>query len=184
MALCTLTEVKNYYGIAKTTEDALLTVLTERVSQQIETYCDRIFTSAEYTEYYDGDRREFLYTNQYPITSVSGIWNDATWTWGADTLVAAADYRVSTNGRRVILKTGYFSDYTENVKVIYTGGYTTIPADLVQAAVEETVHRYKYREDIGLAGKTHVDGTVSYLDRKLLPQTVEILDRYRRRDVV
>ncbi len=190
MALCTLDNVKAYLDMPvekKNPEtDDLLTVFIDRVSKRMETYCDRIFVSDEYTEYYDGDSRGFLYTNQYPITSVSGIWNDAAWTWDTNKLVAAADYRISNNGRRVILKTGYFENYTENIKIIYTAGYASaaIPLDLVDACIKEVAKAYKQKGDPHVTVESHPDGSSTRFATDFLPSTISVLDKYKNMDIV
>ena len=52
--LCALQDVKTYLGKTDTNSDTVLTSLVTNVSAMIETYCNRTFASASYTETYNG----------------------------------------------------------------------------------------------------------------------------------
>jgi hypothetical protein len=166
-------------------DDDLINGLINRVSAVMETYVDRKLMSREATEYYDGDNRNRLYTNRYPITSVSGIWDDSTWTWGSDTLTAATSYRISNDGRSIMLKDGYRFYYSnENVKIIYTAGYTTIPYDIEDACIKQISSVFKSKEDIHVFSKSLEDGSIERYQTALLPSVKLVLDLYRNKDIV
>lgn len=184
MALCTLAEVKEYNDITDTTNDTLLTNLISRVSKEIETYCDRTFSSASYIEYHNGGGNDRVYTNQYPIITGSGVevWDDIDWDWTSDDLVDSDDYMV--DDYCIQLKSLIFVDGVNNVKISYTSGYDTIPTDLIQVCIEETIHTFKKRKHIDISSKALADGTVSYVIDSFLPKTLAVLNYYKRRYMV
>ena len=187
MDLCTLDDVKQFYGIIGTDpdQDDLVENLITWVSKYFETYCNRTFGEANYTEYYDGGVDKIAMTN-YPITVVSGVWDDDTWSWASSTSVSGIYYRIADNEREIIFRDTSLGDYSANVKVNYTAGYTTttLPTDLKLACIEEVVRRFKRRLEVDVVGKTLEDGSSTLLAGEMLPQTMAVLDRHKRRRVV
>lgn len=181
MALCTLSEAKEYADITTTTNDTLLTNLISRVSTEIETYCDRIFSSASYIDYHDGSGNDKLYTDHYPIITGEGVevWDDTEWDWETTDLIDSNDYMI-IDDRGIFLQSSIFVDGTKNVKVSYTAGYDTIPTDLTQVCIEEVIHTFKRRKHIDVANKNLPDGTVTYIIDSFLPKTLVILNHYKR----
>ena len=86
------------------------------------------------------------------------------------------------------LASGVFSRGLANVKLAYTAGFEVIPADLAQAAVEQSVVRFQQsfagQGRLGLAARTVADGTVSFRDGELLPQVRAVLERYVNRSLL
>lgn len=74
MALITLNEISQYYGIDAEDQDTkdVFEALADRVSDLAETYCNRIFTAADYTEYHNGGRSSIFIKNP-PINSLSRV---------------------------------------------------------------------------------------------------------------
>ena len=72
--------------VLKTTPemDTFFDSLIDQMSTKFETYCDRQFVSRAHTDYLDGESGTVLFPKHYPITSVSGIWDDSAWSWAAD----------------------------------------------------------------------------------------------------
>lgn len=178
-ALCTRKEVKDYINIKgdDNTVDNLLNDLIGRISTAFESFCGRPFISASYTEYYDGDGSNMLFVDKYPLTSIDSINDDTSWSWGASTLIAATNYRIADE-RYVILDTT-LSKGNQNVKIVYTGGYSTIPADLKQACIEESGRKLKHRVDYDEIAKTLSDGSVQYAEKDFLAQTLKTLSFYK-----
>jgi hypothetical protein len=179
--LCLVSEVKNYLGITTidSTEDALIETLIDGVSKLFEMYCGTVFEATEYTEFYDGDGTSCLFPYNYPITSISGIWDDMSWEWGDNTKIEATNYRIK-NSNTIILRDIVFYDYEQNIKIIYTAGYITIPADIKQACVEETARKYKGKEHIDMVSLSFgTESTTKYIN-DLLPTTKTVLSKYRK----
>lgn len=181
-SLITLDNVKLFIGLSNSTSDVddLIEDLIDRISTSFETYCDRKFLSREYTEYYDGVGEDKLFVDQYPIITISGIWDDRDWGWASDTIVDSDYYRISNNGWFVVFNNTVLLDYQQNVKIAYTAGYSTIPDDLKQACIEEVARTYKNKNQIDISSKTLIDGSVSYVVTDFLPKTLTILNKYKK----
>lgn len=180
MALCTRKQVKDFLGITgvDAVADTKINDLITGVSSIIETYCGRVFELTEHTEYYDGHGDDTLYTQQSPITTVSGIWEDVNREWGVDTVFEPSDYIVLED--RVLLKGYYFNRGKTNIKIIYSAGYETIPADIAQVAVQEVARAYKHNNNLGVFSSTTMDSvTTNFITDAFLPQSVIVLDSYK-----
>jgi hypothetical protein len=74
--LVSLSRVKEFLSISGSTDDAKLNTIITAVSRGIEKWCDRVFSSASYTHYFDG-RNDFyvsyLPLKQYPVTAISRV---------------------------------------------------------------------------------------------------------------
>ena len=194
MALTTLSGVNDYKGWttgADTTRDAQVTTLIDSISARFETYCDRKFNSASYTEYYNGERGPYMYLDQYPITVITSIYDDTSWVWGSGTLVSGTNYRIANN-QGVVFKYGV-SIGEQNIKVAYTAGYTTIPYDLENACIEEVADQWKQstKSTGTIKSKTLPDGSVQYGDGggsastpPFRATTMDLLERYRNKHIV
>ncbi|MBW1666718.1 MAG: phage head-tail connector protein [Deltaproteobacteria bacterium] len=182
-ALTSLDNVKEFLGISGNTDDALLENLIDRVTDLFESYCDRKFKAADYTEYHDGKGSDKLFPDQFPINSVASIHDDTDWTWGSDTLIDSDDYRI-VDGAYIQCKSDTFTDDVQNVKVVYNAGYDSIPEDLEQAAIMQVAWLYKKGKGGGLLGvssKSLMDGSISFTNKDLLPEVRLVLERYRKR---
>lgn len=178
--LCSLDNVKNFLEITVSGTDDLISELINRYSILFETYMGKNILSREYTEYYDGGGHSELFTAQYPITVVSGIWDDSDWSWPDSTLVDATDYMITRNEDSIVFKYTTLNDNSMNIKIIYTAGYSSIPEDIKMACIEEVAKSYKGRQEINVLSKTLGDGSVSFHETDLLSKTKLTLNRYRR----
>lgn len=183
MALCTIEEVRDYLGITgtNTTANEVIDRLCDTVTELFNTYCGRVLESTEHTEYYSCHGSDYLVLNNYPITSVSGIWDDIDRVWESTTEISSDDYLL--DGNVLYLNDLYFSNYIKSVKVIYTAGYTeaTLPADLKQAAIMEVVHLYKKASDgVSVSNRTTGEYNIAYNISNLQINTKLVLDLYRK----
>lgn len=158
--LTSLTALKTHLGITGTTEDAFLGQLLTAVEAVFENLIDRKPASAEYTEYYSGRNTPLLLLREYPVTEVSDVRVDENGYWGqgesafaaTTALTAGIDYALVQDGRgataetgrllrigtvwpaRFVSKVGLLSAAIKpgagNIKVTYTAGYESIPADM------------------------------------------------------
>jgi len=183
--LVTLDEVKDFYGKFGSTsqDDDLLEDIITRISTLIESYINKNIKSRKYTEYYDGIGVSNLVTNQSPIISVDSIYSDTTWVWPSDSTIGVDDYRIHENKTHVVFLTT-LSKGSQNIKIIYTAGYDTVPEDIKQACITEVVRTHKNRQEVDVLSKTLSDGSVTYSAKELLLQTKMILNKYKRIGVV
>ena len=181
MALVTLVKVKEYLEITGTDSDTLLQGFIDRLSAWVERYCDRIFLQATYTdEKHDGDGAKALLVNQYPIDSVTSLFDDTLRNFGTETKIAAADFVIYKDRGEIHLDGLTFQKGLQNVKVTYVAGFATIPIDLQQAVLELVADRFRNKESQGIRSQAIGAFRVEY-DLSELPQEVRaVLDSYRK----
>jgi len=182
MAWTTLAKVKEYLGITGTADDTLLTDLLTRLQEAADSYLDRKIEQASYTEQYDGDGTDRLLTRQWPIISVTSVYDDVDRVFGSDALIAAADYVVYKDRGIIQLDGLTFASGIQNVKVIYSAGYGTVPTDLVQALIELIAARFRQKEMQGLKSLSLGAYSISFDPGKdeLSDEVRATFDSYRR----
>jgi hypothetical protein len=174
--------------------DLLLMSLISDVSSILETYCGRHFTAADYTEYQDGNLNDEILTDEWPINSVTSIYDDPDRTFSSSSLVNADDYvfypdegiiRLLISG--TIVGRNFqtvFSIGHRNVKIVYNAGYTTIPGDLKMIASEIITKKFKSYTDrrVGMTNVSSNGENMSFAINDILPDHKLILDmKYRER---
>jgi len=192
IALITLTDAKVFLKVASatTSEDAIIADLINGSSVWINNYCDRTFiNAAELTEYYDGDGGDSLYLRQWPVVSITSLYQDFTRAWTSDYAIdVTANVQIDSVSGILTLwnNESVFSRGSGNVRAIYRAGYnhnSNVPYDL-QFACRKLV-AWKYFQDYsqrryGVSSESQGDRTVNYTNDPLLPDVKQILDRYRR----
>jgi hypothetical protein len=186
-ALISIDDIREALGLEseEVKDDGFLISLINRASQRIESYCGRTFNVAYYTEYHDGDGTPEVLLDQYPITYVSGLWDDIDRAFGSDYEISSADYLIYANEGRLSL----YNDETtfcvgrQNIKVCYSGGYTTIPDDLKEACIDLALTRYRRSKEKthGVSSRATAGGSSAMFDLRELPIDVKaILDTYKK----
>lgn len=171
--LTTLTKVKLHLGIADTSEDTKLDQWILEVESSVLQWLKRAIVSAERTEYYSGSGRKMLVLRHRPVTAVGSVkvdqqgyfgdnsdsFDDSTlWTRGVDWALPRADASEENGGMLMAVGAGGLWPLGDgNIKVVYTAGYTTIPADL-ELAVNSLVGAVRKMAEAGgaapIAGET------------------------------
>lgn len=155
MPLATVANYKAWAGINGTGNDAAITLMLAQAEAMVRRYAGRDLTngfeSAARTETYDGNGESVLQLREWPVTSVATVEErDRGGTW---TTLDATEYRLDTrtgqlhkiNAMRGRIMADYVGGGTNlafgvhpawsvdpaSVRVTYTGGYITIPADIV-----------------------------------------------------
>jgi uncharacterized phiE125 gp8 family phage protein len=182
-ALVTRADVKTYLDMtgANTAVDDLLHTLINEVSTAFETYCGRKFVSDTYTEYFDGGS-SWLFPKNLPITSITGIWEDADWLFTDDS-IDSTEYRL-VEGQNAIYYDGVFEVGVDSIKMTYVAGYTNIPEDLKMACILQVAHLYRRRDSVHLDGETKADTTSTFSQLTFLPQVIKTLNSYRHNYIV
>lgn len=180
MAIITAAQYKTFKGISDTTYDAQLAVVVPAAQAVAERYCNRVFDIGTFTELHDGDGSDTLILKNAPIVSITSI----KLVDSAGTVLstyASTDYVLtlvtaivklydSRYGRLVHDSFGilqntnwgnqpYWPRGTQNIQVVYSGGYTSAPADLQLAM-------YLYVDSI-LSAATAAVGTGTYQSERL-----------------
>jgi len=164
--LTTLDAAKEYLHIDDTDEDALLLTLINAASEAIEHFTGRIFGSAQFTEYHDGGGRRAIVLRHLPVLSVTSVHDDLARAFTAEHLLAADEYTVDAEAAIIRLDAGTFADGRQNVKVICTAGYASVPKDVALACtilVAAQWERAKRRND-GLSGESSAGHSLAYED--------------------
>lgn len=179
MAILQLQTFLDFLGIpAGSAEQPRLQIIVNSLNQSVPQYLGRDIALTTYPSvadggcgdsgYYNGDWTKYLKLRQFPVISISSIYEDASARWGQNPdgafasttlLTAGTDYAIEWDGytagavcsfaglvqrlpgvwpgstRR---NTGNINPLVENapgnIKVAYTAGYATIPADIIAAA--------------------------------------------------
>lgn len=194
MGLLKLFEAKRRLGINTDDHDLLLIDLIEDVSSILETYCGRHFSAADYVEYQDGTGEDYFLTDEWPINSITSIYDDPDRDFTSSSLVDPTYYTYyPEEGKVHLVATGavigvnlytVFSTAKRNIKITYNAGYTNIPSELKMIASEIMMKKFKNIQDkrtgmtsIGSAGET-----MSFHLNDLLPDHKMILNaKYRLR---
>lgn len=187
--------VKVHLGIGTTGADTWLDKALASITKKIETYCSRTFIATHYSaEYHDGDgKRGFFFVKNPPVISISELNLDINRNFAAATAYATSEYIIyDDEGRVELLDTGgdltaslapvVFGKGQQNIKIVYTGGYTTIPEDVAYGATEwisKLYHRRdKKRWDI--SAKSKGDVSASFIAITSMPKEIkEYIDPYR-----
>jgi len=175
--LTTLVNLKQWLNITTTTDDTLLTRLITAASSFIESYVCRDIASKSYTETRDGKGTRSLSFGDFPVTSVSFL---------------------SINGIAIVPspspgKPGYVFSPTQlslighrfhygfqNISFSYVAGYTTIPLDIEQAAIELCSIRYRDRDRIGQVSKTIAGEVVAFSQKDMPADVMTLLQAYKK----
>lgn len=187
--LTTSTDVKSYLDITASTWDTLLANLVTNSSVWIENYCGgRRFknSGSDVTEYYDGDPnlegKKIIFVRNTPIISVTSV-SYASGSLSSPTWIAfdATSYYVRNDrGGQLIFDS--LPQGNQNIRVIYQGGYATIPEDLALACIQLVARIFNKRKSEGVLNESVGGASVSW-DRELTPELRKTLNRYRNHAV-
>ena len=147
MALCTIEDLYLYLGLGDAPGPSNFDstayryqLLIDAISDEIEKYCNRRFNEAAYTEYQSGEGTRYLLLDQYPILSLTS----ATITYPTttnETDVDTDNIVIDRDRGQLYYLYGWEKGFN-NVKVIYSAGYETIPDDLALIAMKMVSDAY------------------------------------------
>lgn len=208
-AICTTAQVKARLGITDTSWDTIIDEIILSVAAQIERAAGRQLrrTTTAVTEKHTGGGRR-LAMQHYPIVSgdITSVRESAVRDWTTSgsytSLTLGTDYVFESgendgqSGIFIRLNQDWMGDEDNpgQVQIIYKGGYSPagtgstwdMPADLVGAAIIQSIHELDMRKDPGVVSKSMrgigiASGTMA--ERKeihLLPAVEEVARSYRR----
>ena len=158
--LTTKDRVKRALAIDIGDNDDLLEDIIKSVSRMVEDYCNRIFLYGEYTQVFDGDGRDIIFLQGFPVYEVKSVRVD-----GKD---ITSDCKVNKELGEIYYEDG-FTEGFQNIEVVYTCGYDADdeehlpPPDLEQAVVEEVVSRFENLTTQTRTGENLVDLRTNFL---------------------
>jgi hypothetical protein len=176
--LTDLNAVKLMIGLtaAQTDDDELLEGLIDKETKFIQTATGRTLFYGTFTEYKNGDGLDSVMVDEYPIVAVTTLHDDVDRVYGADTLVASTDFTIRANAGIIELDDDIFSVGKQNVKIVYTGGYKVVPADLALACAQRVVADYLELK----GGMSAVVGeVVTYKPANLRSEAGKVIKLYR-----
>jgi hypothetical protein len=188
--LTTRDRVKLAFEFKQNEHDPKIDQLLPQVTDLFQNYCGRNFFQSEVTEYptpLSNCVRIFL-AGKPPIVSVTSLHFSTAIPRVHDTttlLVEGTDFFISEDGQWIELVTprSIWGNLTKTAKLIYVGGYSTIPGDLERAAIE--VIGVKVQKSIG-GGAYHFlnqsigDGSMQGLRwDDVTPNALAVMDSYR-----
>lgn len=181
MSWASAAQVRSYLGVTATTDDTRIQALVDACAQFIETYTNRSYEEAEYTETIDGTGKDEVMLGNYPVTSVSFVSIDGKSVGPVPTPNDFVTTGFMFDSGGVILQGGkLFSKGRRNVVISYTAGFAQIPADLVQAVVETAALKYKQGPQTGLSSKGLAGETTSYVLSDFPRSVQTLLNNYKR----
>ncbi len=166
-------------GVASA-EDLLLTRLISAESQYIQSWCDRAFALASYSESYNGSGGFKLALRNLPIVAVSSLAIDGV------AVPAGVPGQAAGHGwyndDKLLYLIGYaFHRGSQNVQVSYSAGYAAIPLEIEQATIELVGYRYRKRSRIGEASRSLGGQATASFSQKDMPDGIKsILAKYQR----
>lgn len=122
--LITLARLKKFMQIPfdSVEQDEALNLYIAAISAKVENHCKRVFASASYDVDVDGDGSYEMNNLEFPITAFTTLKID-------DTTIDAAYYKVYTDEGRIKCQLP-FTEGDQNINLVYTGGYATIPEEI------------------------------------------------------
>ena len=189
VALVSTTSMNSYMGITtSSTEESECDLLINAASRLAADYTGRgmdtngvsRFLSTSRTEYYDGDGSDTLYVKAYPISAVTSLYVDPDRDYGSSTLVDSDDYVYYENEGKIKTDGALLASGSKSIKLTYTGGYTTAPADLQQAVKELVAFWYKRNTDkrVGVSSVNIGDKSITY-ETDIPASVLSTFKRYR-----
>lgn len=183
-AIVSITEAKDFLKITAETDDAIIESLINRASSWANDYTGRLLLSRTNTEYYDGDGTGTILLRQYPVTSITNIYDDVDRVFGSNTIIPAPDIILNQESGivRLFNGTAAFNKGMMNVKAVYVAGYVTPPESLKEAVLVHVGHSYRRQyadQKFGVVSETTGDRTISYVNEDFPARAKSLLNPYR-----
>lgn len=190
--IVTLAQVKTHLDMGANTDyDTILQGFIDAITDKFENYTNRFIKQRTGIVQYDnGNGKGTLMLDQWPAEKPTEVWVDSTSQFtDATKQLAVTDYELelSANGTGIgiILINNdthcRFPAGRRNIKIVYNGGYVTVPYDIQNAALWTASFMYETRSDraINVESKGKNQETTRYL-MNLPPLVLDVLETYKR----
>lgn len=186
-ALVSLEDAKDFLKISGESEDSIIESMINRASSWANSYTQRLLLSRTNTDYYDGDGTGTLILNQYPVTTLTSLYDDVDRAFGAGTAIDVSSNVVldGNNGLiRLFNQAVAFNKGILNVKAVYTAGYTlaTVPASIQEAVLLYVGNSYRSQylgQRFGTTSEHVGDRSTTYSNDEAMNQIKALLNPYR-----
>lgn len=131
-ALITLAQVKNELNLTdvNASRDQWLEDKIEETSESFETIIGRRIVAREHRQFLDGTGTSTLWVPEYPIISISTLWDDKDNEFFRDTdIIKPTSYFINKEANgcvRVMRQVGTFQKWRDNIKIHYFAGYAEL----------------------------------------------------------
>lgn len=190
--LITLQQYKTAEGISQPKDDARLNVLIPSVSQLVKTYCGNSFVdffSSNKTEIFTIDWGTYiLQLTESPVNAIVSVQEATTYGGTLVTLTTGAQEYALNKQTDCVYRTtnaGYrnWPVGVETVKIVYTAGYETIPADLKLAVIDLITYylkdEHKQRQSIAGASLQNPSSSTQSNNVSFPDHIKRVLDLYK-----
>lgn len=134
-------------GLAPNSDQAQVELLINAVTEDGEALAGRLLKARTYgagaglldPHDFDGSGTDTLILPAYPVNTVTHVYIDDTWVFGAGTEVDSGDYTWYPDEGLLVYPRGTFPKGRKNVRVEYNGGFSTVPDRIQRATVEAVV---------------------------------------------
>jgi len=173
-------DIKGSAGDTKS--DGIITDLINAVSCAFKKRTRRQLKTASLTEYYDGPGGTVLYLKNYPASGLS-IYQDSGRAWAASSEITASNLSLYEDEGKIKLHSDVFGTDAYSIKAVYTGGYSTIPYDLRQAAMFSVIQSFENMDHHALStqSRSNDKGGSTRYRVELLPEVKETLEDYMKK---
>jgi len=190
--LITLATYKDAEGLSTPKEDVRINALIPSVSQLVKTYCGNSFV-----DYYSSAKTETFTVNwnthivqltESPVNAITSVQERTSYDSAYTTLTTGAyEYHLDAITDSVFrtLSSGYknWATGVDAVKVVYTAGYSAVPADLNLAVIDLVTYYLKdeYKERRTIAGASiQNQASTSQSNNVSFPDHIKrVLDLYK-----
>lgn len=178
--MITVEEFKSFANIKTTTIDTKLVPIVNAAISYLHIACNRIFASTDYTEYYTGNGRAWLYLKNYPITEVTKIEYYNGYAWVEMDIAGLA-----IEDNKIFFPQQILFPYGVNLKITYTAGYEVIPDILKNACLERAKWLYDHsgiegsKDNLGVASISE-GGMVGLATTFKEPDHTMVINKFRR----
>ena len=164
--LVTLAQYKEAEGISSSKDDLRFNSIVPSVSELVKTYCGNSFVdfySSNKTETFTIDWGTYVVQlTESPVNSIVSVQERETYGAAYSTLTTSNSEYYLESSTDSILRTndsGRYQNWPRGVgavKVVYTGGYSEVPADLKLAVFDLITYYYKdeHKQRQSIAGAT------------------------------
>jgi len=169
-ALTTLADVKSHLNIpvGNVSQDETLERMINSSSAKIENFLSRRILQRAYNEYQDGRSNDRILLSQWPVEFPSEVWVDSSGLFtDVSNQLDSADYVLEGDPAIGIVLLGgrLFSKGIKNIKIVYNGGYVTVPYNIAESCIMTVEYMYDMRSDrrIGVTSKSKNSENVTYI---------------------
>jgi hypothetical protein len=192
MDLITIDEYKLSQGLTDLKNDDRYQSLITAISQLVKTYCAADFVdwfATPLTEVFNINfETDFVQLRESPVVAITSVSSRESFTGDYTVLTADEGYYLDLRTDTIYRMSGDFQvDWPMGpgaVKVVYTGGYQSVPEDLKLAVIDTVKYYFKeeYKERRTLAGASMSNSTTSTQWRNVgFPDHIKrVLDFYKQ----